>query len=188
VENLGSFIFTNSPVDLLLFCFLCLLNISSHYLLCISSCLIIKALLAQGNDTVLLLFFLDSSDHKHRQEQLMLAFQTFSKRTEENIGDSENGNLFQVKICVDSCSIPHKQLKYRQGGFQPEEPGNEGRALREIVNLAHCITSTDIVLCVRRWRENGRNTTELGSNYLLKDGLNVHPKLQKFWKLSQLPI
>lgn len=118
VRNLGSFIFTTLPIDLLLLWLSCFLNISSHYLTYISSYLIIKAFLAQGNDTVVLLYFLPSSDNEHRQEKLILAFHIFFNWTEENIADSENGNLCQVKICVDSCDIPYEQLKCRQSDFQ----------------------------------------------------------------------
>lgn len=77
VGILGSFIFTTLPTDILLLWLSYLLNISSQYLPYIISSPIIKALVAQGNDTVLLLYFLESSDNEHRKELLILSFHIF---------------------------------------------------------------------------------------------------------------
>lgn len=121
VGNLASFIFTSLLIGLFMLWLSCFLNISINCLPYISSCLIIKALLAQGNDTVLLLYFLDSSDNEHRQEHPIVTFHIVFNWTEENIADSENGNLFLVKICVDSFDIPYEQLKYRQSGLRKQK-------------------------------------------------------------------
>lgn len=68
VGILGSFIFTNLPTDILLLWLSYFLNLSSQFLPYISSSLIIKALVAEGNDTVLLLYFLESSDNEERKK------------------------------------------------------------------------------------------------------------------------
>lgn len=108
VGILGSFIFTNLPTDILLLWLSYFLNLSSQFLPYISSSLIIKALVAEGNDTVLLLYFLESSDNEERKKkQLILPFLSFFffSWTEENLAGSENGKLCQAKICTDSHNI-----------------------------------------------------------------------------------
>lgn len=104
VGILGSFIFTNLPTDILLLWLSYFLNLSSQFLPYISSSLIIKALVAEGNDTVVLLYFLESSDNEERKKQLVHPFNFFFffNWTEENLAGSENGKLCQAKICTDS--------------------------------------------------------------------------------------
>lgn len=108
VGILGSFIFTNLPTDILLLWLSYFLNLSSQFLPYISSSLIIKALVAEGNDTVLLLYFLESSDNEERKKPADSPFPFlffFFSWTEENLAGSENGKLCQAKICTDSHNI-----------------------------------------------------------------------------------